>query len=164
MADQPRIRRQATGAFAAGGQLIRTLAARRQVTRALAVGLFGFTMVELAAAIVIALVGGTSFGTAVGSFSVTNGAMGLAFSACGVLLAWHRPRNPIGWLFLAAGLVEATSAVTVQLLGRGAGLGWDLGVVRLLGSLSAYSWPWAIGLFLPLALLLFPDGRPAGTR
>ncbi len=26
------------------------------------------------------------------------------------------------------------------------------------------AWPWAIGLCLPLALLLFPDGRPAGSR
>jgi signal transduction histidine kinase len=25
------------------------------------------------------------------------------------------------------------------------------------------AWPWAIGLCLPLALLLFPDGRPAGS-
>ena len=27
-----------------------------------------------------------------------------------------------------------------------------------------FSWPWAVGLCLPVALLLFPDGRPAGRR
>jgi hypothetical protein len=32
------------------------------------------------------------------------------------LVAWRRPRNPIGWLFLAAGLADATSASGVQLL------------------------------------------------
>jgi two-component system, NarL family, sensor kinase len=31
-------------------------------------------------------------------------------------------------------------------------------------TLFAWSWPWSIGLFLPLALLLFPDGRPASPR
>ena len=37
-------------------------------------------------------------------------------------------------------------------------------MIRLLASLFMLSWPWAIGLCLPLALLLFPDGRPAGRR
>ena len=32
--------------------------------------------------------------------------------------------------------------------------------MRLLATLFVYSWPWAIGLCIPLALLLFPDGRP----
>lgn len=100
----------------------------------------------------------------VGSFTVTNGAMGLAFSACGVLLAWHRPRNPIGWLFLAAGVAEATSAAAVLLLGLGTRLGWDTLLVRLAASLFMLSWPWAIGLCLPMTLLLFPDGRPVGSR
>jgi signal transduction histidine kinase len=33
-------------------------------------------------------------------------------------------------------------------------------VQRLLITIFSWSWPWSIGLFLPLALLLFPDGRP----
>ena len=37
-------------------------------------------------------------------------------------------------------------------------------MLRLLASLFMLAWPWAIGLCLPLALLLFPDGRPAGSR
>jgi hypothetical protein len=36
--------------------------------------------------------------------------------------------------------------------------------LRLLASLFILSWPWAIGLRLPLALLLFPDGRAPGKR
>ena len=58
----------------------------------------------------------------------------------------------------------ATSAAAVSLLEVGASSGWDQGVLRLLGTFTDYAWPWSIGLFLPVALLLFPDGRPAGPR
>jgi two-component system NarL family sensor kinase len=78
-------------------------------SRALAAGVFALAASELAAAVAAALMSGTTFAAAVGSFTVTNGAMGLGFAACGLLLAWHRPRNPIGWLFLAAGVADATS-------------------------------------------------------
>jgi two-component system NarL family sensor kinase len=132
--------------------------------RVLAAGLFALAATELAAAVAAALAGGVSWAAAVGSFTVTNGAMGLGFAACGILLAWHRPRNPIGWLFLAAGLADATSAAAGQLGTLGAGRGWDTAVLRVLGSLFILGWPVAIGLGLPLALLLFPDGRPAGAR
>ena len=132
-----------------------------RVTRALAAGLFGLTMGELVAAITCAVMGGISAADAVGSFMVTNGTMGLAFGLCGWLLAWHRPRSPIGWLFLAAGVAEATSALAVVLLGLGGADGWDTLLLRLAASLFMLSWPWAIGLCLPLVLLLFPDGRPA---
>ena len=131
---------------------------------ALAVGVFALAAAELAAGVAAALAGRISFAAAVGSFTVTNGAMGLGFAACGLLLAWHRPRNPIGWLFLAAGVADSTSASAPQLATLGAGRGWDTEALRVLGSLFILGWPVAIGLCLPLALLLFPDGRPAGSR
>lgn len=132
--------------------------------RILAVGVFALTVFELAAAVAAALAGRVSFAAVVGSFTVTNGAMGLGFASCGVLLAWHRPRNPIGWLFLAAGVADATSASVAQLASLGAERGWDTTVLAVLGSLFILAWPVAIGLCLPMALLLFPDGRPAGAR
>ena len=132
--------------------------------RALAVGGFALAATELAAAVAAALAGRASFAAAVGSFTVTNGAMGLGFAACGLLLAWHRPRNPIGWLFLAAGVADATSASVGQVAVFGAGRGWDTTLLEVLGSLFILAWPVAVGLCLPLALLLFPDGRPAGSR
>jgi two-component system, NarL family, sensor kinase len=134
----------------------------RRRTSALAAGLFGLAMAGLVTGVVCALATDISFADAVGTYMVTNGAMGLAFPACGALLAWQRPRNPIGWLFLAAGVTEAISVAAVPLFALGARLGWDYGALRLIGSMYAYSWPLAIGLFLPLALLLFPDGRPLG--
>jgi signal transduction histidine kinase len=133
------------------------------VTRALAASLFGLAVAELATAIGCQLAGGVSWAGAVDSFTVTDGVIGLALSACGVLLAWYRPRNPIGWLFLAGGVAYATSTAAVNLLGLGGSVGWSTLVLRLLASLFMLAWPWAIGLCLPLALLLFPDGRPAGS-
>jgi two-component system, NarL family, sensor kinase len=137
----------------------------RRATRALAVGLSGFAMAELATAAAVVLAGGISFANAVGTFTVTNAAMGLAFSACGLVLAWHRPGHPIGWLFLAAGVAEGTAAAAIQLVLLGVRQGWATGAtLQVLGTLAVFSWPWAVGLFLPVALLLFPDGRPAGRR
>ncbi len=132
------------------------------MTGFLALGVFGLAMAELVTTLALVLAGGTSFAAAVGTYTVTNAAMGLSFSACGVLLARRRPRNPIGWLFLAAGVLEATSACAIQWFGLGVREGWHPGALRLLGTVAIYSWPWALGLLLPTALLLFPDGRPAG--
>jgi signal transduction histidine kinase len=36
--------------------------------------------------------------------------------------------------------------------------------MRILGTAATYGWPWTIALFLPLALMLFPDGRLPGRR
>ena len=134
------------------------------MTRVLAASLFGLAVAELATAIGCQLAGGVSWAGAVDSFTLTDGVIGLALSACGALLAWYRPRNPIGWLFLAGGVAYATSTAAVNLLGLGGSVGWSTLVLRLLASLFMLSWPWGIGLCLPLALLLFPDGRPAGSR
>ncbi len=49
----------------------------------LAIGLFALVMAELATAIAAALASNVSWADAVGSFTVTNGAMGLGFAACG---------------------------------------------------------------------------------
>jgi two-component system NarL family sensor kinase len=138
--------------------------ANGRATRALAAGLFGLALAAIATAIGCALAAGISPAEAVGNFTVTNGSIGLALSACGALLAWHRPRNPIGWLFLAGGVAYSTSTAAVNLVELGAVSGWSTLALRLLGSLFILSWPWAIGLCLPLALLLFPDGRPPGRR
>jgi two-component system, NarL family, sensor kinase len=130
----------------------------------LAIGLLAVVVAELATAIAAALAGDISWADAVASYTVTNGAMGVGFATCGVLLAWHRPGNPIGWLFLAAGVAEATSAGGAQLLILVAERGWHGPTLGVLASLVALAWPLAIGLCLPMTLLLFPDGRPAVAR
>lgn len=130
----------------------------------LAWGLFALALGEVVVAMVGSVATGLGFDEAVQGFVVTNSAMGLAFPVCGVLLAWQRPRNPIGWLFLADGLGHATTAAVVPLLVLGLEAGWSPLQLGRLATLAAYAWPWSIGLFLPLALLLFPDGPPPGPR
>jgi two-component system, NarL family, sensor kinase len=135
-----------------------------KAARVLAASVFGLGVAELATATGCALAAGVSLATAVDSFTVTDGAIGLTLSACGALLAWHRPRNPVGWLFLAGGVAYATSTMAVQLALFGAGAGWSGRALDQLASLFILSWPLAIGLCLPMALLLFPGGRPPGPR
>ncbi|MEU4395981.1 histidine kinase [Kribbella sp. NPDC023855] len=132
--------------------------------RALAAGLGGFAVAEVLTGLVLAVVVGWSFSTALESFLVTNGLMGLTFATCGAVIAWHRPANPIGWLFIADGIGHATTAVGAplsQLLYDSAA---PMPVQRFAATVFLWSWPWSIGLFLPLALLLFPDGRLLSKR
>ncbi|NEA30133.1 histidine kinase [Streptomyces sp. SID13031] len=132
--------------------------------RALAAGLGGLAVLEVLAGVVLAFATNWSFATALDSFLVTNGLMGLTFAICGAVIAWHRPANPIGWLFIADGIGHATTAAGAplsQLLHDNAA---PLGVQRLIATISNWSWPWSIALFLPLALLLFPNGRLLSPR
>jgi two-component system NarL family sensor kinase len=100
----------------------------------------------------------------VDTYVVTNTAMGVAFPLCGVLIARHRPRNPIGWLFLAFGVAHLTTAATVPIGWYGVRHGWSDASLRSLVSVYQASWPFGIGLCLALALQLFPTGEPLSPR
>ena len=82
----------------------------------------------------------------------------LPFTLVGVVVARREPRNPMGWLLQAVGLltvfvtVTADYAVFVYRFGH---RGSPLGPVAVLLDTG-----FATGLLLlPLAILLFPDGR-----
>jgi two-component system, NarL family, sensor kinase len=126
----------------------------------LAAALGVFVLLEVIAAAVLCIVLGWSWQDALEAFVVTNSAIGLSFGSCGAILAWHRPRNPIGWLFVAGGVAQTTSAVAAPLGAVLHQAAAPVAVQRLLITIFSWSWPWAIALVLPLALLLFPDGRP----
>jgi len=128
--------------------------------RILAAALGVFVLLEVIAAAVLCVVVGWSWQDALDAFVVTNSAIGLSFGSCGAILAWHRPRNPIGWLFAAGGVAQATSALASPLGAVLREAAAPVVVQRLVITIFSWSWPWAIGLVLPLALLLFPDGRP----
>lgn len=140
------------------------IASIRSRSRPVVLGLGLFILAELVAAIAATSLAGWSWQTAYEGFVVTNSAMALSFGVCGALIAYHRPRNWVGWLFLADGIGHATTAlaapVTTLLQQNGAPMGWQ----RLAAALFGYSWPWSISLFLPLALILFPDGRLPSSR
>ena len=129
---------------------------------AVAVGLFA--VAEVVAAVVLAAIAGFSARMALTSFLATNGLMGASFALSGVLIARHRPRNALGWLLVADGLGHATSALMAPL----ARLLFDhhapMPVLRLVLTVFMASWPWSIALFLPMALLVFPDGHLPDPR
>jgi hypothetical protein len=85
-----------------------------------------------------------------------------SFAAVGLVLAWHRPRNPIGWLMLVlgAGFLFYTDSGLYNVLNYRLGHRLPLAPVVLL--LYHVSTP-ELGL-LPLVILLFPDGRLPSPR
>jgi len=89
----------------------------------------------------------------------------LAFPLVGALIASRRPRNPIGWICLAAGafwmLANVTSGYgTYGLLMARPG---SVHFPAAIGSVGEWMWAPALGLLGTYLLLLFPDGRlPSG--
>ena len=79
----------------------------------------------------------------------------LGFATVGALLAWKRPRNPIGWLLSAIGLAYAVGVCGVLLahFPRTLTLAYWLGSIFLLG----------IGLCV-FVVLLFPTGHLPSRR
>jgi hypothetical protein len=79
----------------------------------------------------------------------------------GLIIAWHRPANPIGWLILAGmdvqGLaIDGSAYVT---LARRPGYHLPVGPIVWLDT------AWFLGIAaLPLIILLFPDGAPPSAR
>jgi hypothetical protein len=87
-----------------------------------------------------------------------------SFPTVGALIASRRPRNPIGWIFSAMGLLFVTALLS--------GSYAQYGLVEAPGSLRGaetagwiQNWIWPV-LLAPIGfvLLLFPDGRPASRR
>jgi hypothetical protein len=101
------------------------------------------------------------------SLNSSGGAAPVWFSAAiglvGFVVAWRRPGNPLGWIFLAGAVLGALSqdasfyAVADYRLRHGSlPLGW-VAVLTQPG--------WAPGIALAgLAVLLFPDGQPPSPR
>ena len=135
-----------------------------QGLRAFAAALGVFVTLEVIAAAVLSGVARWSWQDALDAFVVTNSAIGMSFGICGAILAWHRPRNPIGWLFAAGGVAYATAALAAPLGAVLREAAAPMAVQRLVITIFFWSWPLAIGLVLPLTLLLFPDGRPPTRR
>lgn len=126
--------------------------------------LAGLAIAEVVTAVVLSIILGWSWRDALEAFVVTNSLMGAVFAGCGGILTWHRPRNPIGWLFVTAGLAHATTAAAAPVSQLLIAADAPLEAQRLAVTAFAWSWPWSIGLCLPLALLLFPDGHPPSRR
>ncbi|SDE57148.1 sensor histidine kinase [Pseudonocardia oroxyli] len=124
--------------------------------------LFSVVLAEVSAALALAPAAGLTLADLVDAFVVTNLVIGLSCGVAGFLIAWQRPANPVGRLLLGAAVCQSTSGVGVPLSVAGAAAGWPEPVLRTTATLVAYAWPFSIAVFLPLALLAFPDGLLPG--
>ena len=86
-----------------------------------------------------------------------------AYGAVGLVVAWRKPGNPLGWIFLLVGLFSALAedasfymVADYRLRHGSLPLGWA-------AVLTQPSWAPTIAL-LGAAVLLFPDGRPPSRR
>lgn len=113
---------------------------------------------------VVAVVGtllvGLDASTAVSSYLITNIAIGLSAVPGGFLIASRRPSSPIGWLLLGLGCAPLLTAAMVPLVATGNESGWPEPVMRLVVTVLNFAWGWGLFCCLPLALQLFPTGRP----
>jgi hypothetical protein len=86
------------------------------------------------------------------------------FAVVGLVLAVRRPGHPIGWLFVAMGLVAAIHAFAFEYATRAlATAPGSLPAPEWLAWLAYWTWPLNL-LGLALLLLLFPDGRLPSRR
>jgi len=107
----------------------------------------------------------SSWGTAGVSVVLIFGVAFLAFPLVGALIASRRPRNPIGWICLAAGIFWMLGSLTIGygvygLLARPGSVPFPAAI----GSVGVWMWAPAVGLMGTYLILLFPDGRLPSRR
>ena len=88
----------------------------------------------------------------------------LSFPTVGALIAWRRPENPIGWIFIMAGVAAVTANFATEYgdyalveepsLPAGAAAFW----------LQTWVWVPAVGTAGTFLVLLFPDGKLPSAR
>jgi hypothetical protein len=93
---------------------------------------------------------------------LTFGAGFVVFGGVGVVVAFHQPRNPVGWLlifftfFFLLGIDAQQYAVYCYLLGHRLPFASAAVLVKQSANFAFY--------LLPLAVFLFPDGRLTSPR
>jgi hypothetical protein len=92
-----------------------------------------------------------------------TGLYAAGFGGVGALLTWRRPGHPVGWIFAAAGLVEAVDFATFE-YGLAASAGHSLPGSAYLGWVQLWIWVPFITLITIYLFLLFPDGHPPSPR
>lgn len=94
-------------------------------------------------------------------FVVSNAAIGLCLALAGWPIAYYRPRNLVGWSLLLGGCFYGSTATGLSVL---AWLGEPSVAWRIFATVTNGGWSPALALFIPLALVLFPDGRLLSRR
>ena len=89
----------------------------------------------------------------------------LAFPIVGALVASRRPRNPIGWILLADGLLWMILAVTDSYFVYGVARPGSVPFPVTVGALgNTWLWVPTVGLLGIYLILLFPDGQLHSRR
>jgi hypothetical protein len=89
----------------------------------------------------------------------------LAFPVVGALIASRRPRNPIGWISLADGLLWMFLGMTDSYFRYGVANPGTVPYPVAIGTLgNQWLWMPAVGLLGIYLILLFPDGRLPSKR
>jgi hypothetical protein len=124
-------------------------------------------MVLAVGALILVMLAGTAVVTSITHQFQLSGlaqaALILSFAVVGVIVAWHQPRNPMGWVLLGVtffffldDLATSYAYLDYRLHGGRLPAGW-------LAVLLIPSWAPALVL-VGLSVLLFPDGRLLSPR
>jgi two-component system, NarL family, sensor kinase len=125
-----------------------------------ATALFALTAAEAVTAYVAAVAATVSVSELNQLLVFSNANLGLALALAGWPVAAYRPDIRVGWLLLGGGITYASTGAGIALLATvDENPFW-----RLVATVVNGGWTWAITFFLPLALLLFPNGRLPGRR
>ena len=87
------------------------------------------------------------------------GSLFLVFPLVGALIAARRPRNPVGWILLADGLLFALSGVFDYYRFYGVAVPGSLPFPVVVAAISGFLWVPAVGLLGTYVFLLFPNGK-----
>ncbi|MDX6280929.1 MAG: hypothetical protein QOH03_2000 [Kribbellaceae bacterium] len=123
--------------------------------------LLAVALLEAVVTVVAATASDLSWTQLTNLFVVSNAAIGLCLALAGWPIAYYRPRNAIGWSLLVGGCCYASTATGLSLL---AWLGEPTVGWRLFATVINGGWAPALALFIPLTLVLFPDGRLLSRR
>jgi hypothetical protein len=88
----------------------------------------------------------------------------LVFPIVGLLIASNRPRNPIGWIFLASGILFVLYGLINYLSMYGLAKPGSVPFPVGLAALTQWLWVPTVGLLPIYMVLLFPDGRLPSKR
>jgi hypothetical protein len=88
----------------------------------------------------------------------------LAFPLVGAMVASRRPRNWVGWILLADGLLWTFGSVLDSYRVYGLARPGSVPFPVAVHALSQWLWVPAVGLFAVYLILLFPDGRLPSRR
>jgi two-component system, NarL family, sensor kinase len=137
---------------------------RRRILRVWAGLILALTLVNLSLAVWYAVA--TRDATGFLSHQLLTPVAAIIYTLLGVLVISRRPRNSIGWLFLATGTSFALSAMAAGIKVYGTALPATLSPALLNTALWLDNFIWLPAQILPttFVFLLFPDGRLLSRR